>query len=153
MTIAVKSHFNARSRHVFETNEQCRSEIISSRSWLTISLMRFGATRIATVAIKDDFRTISRRWMGRVCHVDCDELLGFYVRARPDDQELDLLCTFAFVRKSTGSRRSRRRLTTLIWLFPCLSATHSGISLLFDRWTRPLPLSAFGHFDGVRWLF
>ena len=32
MTIAAKSHFDARSRHVFETNEQCRSEPVSSCS-------------------------------------------------------------------------------------------------------------------------
>ena len=81
MAMATKSHFDARSRHTFETNEHCLSEKISSCSWPIISLVRFGATRIATVAVRDDLRTIiKRREVGERC-VDGHKWPGFYVPA------------------------------------------------------------------------
>ena len=76
ITTAVNSHFDARSRHTFETNEHCLSENISSCSWPMISLVRFGATRMATVAVRDDFRTITRR-EGSKCHTDSHNGRGF----------------------------------------------------------------------------
>ena len=81
-TTAVKSHFDARSRHTFETNEHCLSEKISSRSWSMISFVRFGATRIATVAVKDDLRTIIRE-RGSVALGWWSQTVGFLCSCLP----------------------------------------------------------------------
>jgi len=49
--------------------------------------------RIATVAIKDDFRTISRRQEGSMCHTDRHEHLDFMsVRNRVTRDSVCCLC-------------------------------------------------------------